>query len=127
MPPGFAMAVCIRGSPAMVIIRSASIWMFASTVFADCRAMGCRLSSRMLLANDCMARAMTVQLTTTRARMFSVVFLRILPFRLRLIPRFASESVCFPITFQSLLFWYLIYAKEKPLVFLSPGVCPTEP
>ena len=30
----------IRESPAMVIIRSASIWMLASTVLADCRAIG---------------------------------------------------------------------------------------
>ena len=40
-PSGSAAAtVLIRGSPAMVIMRSASMWMLASTVFADCRAIG---------------------------------------------------------------------------------------
>ena len=39
---------------------------------------------------------------TTKIRILRVVFLNILPFRLRLIPRLARVSACFPTTFQSL-------------------------
>ena len=37
----------------------------------------------------------------TKIRILSVVFLNILPFRLRFIPRPARESTCFPISFLS--------------------------
>ena len=88
----------IRESPAIVIIRSASIWMLASTVFADCLAIGCRLSSRMFLAKDCRASAIIPQHTTTNTKILRVVLLNILLFRLLLAPRL-REPVPFLATF----------------------------
>ena len=88
----------------MVIMRSASIWTLASTVLADCRAIGLRLSNNILLASDCKERAMITQHIITKIRIFSVVFLNIRLFRLRFVPRTARKSLCFLVMFLSLLF-----------------------
>ena len=97
----------------MVIIRSASMWMLASTVLADCRAMGCKLSSKMLFARDCIAAAMMTQHTTTSIRMLRVVLLRILRFRLFLLSR-PWESVFFPDTFHPLLLLKFLNSVPQP-------------
>ena len=87
--------------------------------------MGCRLSSRILLARNCMAAAMMAQHTMTRARMLRVVFLRILPLRLFLLPRM-GESAFFPNTIYTLLFnecW--AHRKSPPVFAVGRGIPPS--
>ena len=59
---------------------------------------------------------------TTKIRMLRVVFLNILLFRLRFIPRPPRESPCFPATFQSLLFLMIFVSRQnKSLLYPSRG------
>ncbi len=71
--------------------------MLASTVLADCLAIGCKLSNKILFANDCIDNAIIPQHTITNINMLKMVFLNILPFRLRLIFRL-WESAFFLVT-----------------------------
>ena len=93
----------------MVIIRSASIWMFASTVLADCLTMGCRLSKRMLFASDCMENTMITQHMTTTVRMLRMVLLSILLLRVFLIFLPEGRPACVSGIFRSpfLIFLYV--------------------
>ena len=79
---------------------------FASTVFADCRAIGCKLSRRMLVARYCKDNAIIPQHTITNMRILRIVLLNILPLRLRLNLR-CWKLVLFPITIFSLLLYFI--------------------
>jgi hypothetical protein len=50
---------------------------------------------------------------TTKIRIFRVVFLNILRFRLHFISRLARESACFSATFLSLLFLMIFLDRQK--------------
>jgi len=70
-----------------------------------------------------MEKAMIAQHTATKIRILRVVFLKILLFRLRFIPRPPWGSACFLVTSPSLLFWMISADKQhkKPLVPCTPA------
>ena len=71
----------------------------------------------MLLASDCRDMAIITQHITTKIKILSVVLRNIRPFRLLFLPRPVRETVCFPVTLLSLLFWIIFVNRlqEKPL------------
>ena len=95
--------------------------MLASTVLADCRAMGWRLSSNMLLASDCRETAIIIQQTATKIKILNVVFCNIRLFRLRFTFLPARESACFPVTFLSLLFWIIFVNRQNQSRSIYPS------